>query len=137
MTHKCILKTEKVEVRGGSRVRQFIPCKNGSLSEFLLTSIHFSQSNGLWRSDWFYTELNVLQCVYVNTIKSPPNVYMIQSFSQWTTTELDFPKVAVHFLSACDEWLRLPRNSDPLSHSLNSHIAFSAKQVAAHFSKNK
>lgn len=30
---------------------------------------------------------------------------MIQSFSQWTTTELNFPKVAVHFLSLCDEWL--------------------------------
>lgn len=50
---------------------------------------------------------------------------MIRSFSQWTTTELNFPKVAVHFLSACDEWLRLPGNSDPLSHSLNSQIAFS------------
>lgn len=62
---------------------------------------------------------------------------MIQSFSQWTTTELNFPKVPVHFLSVCDEWLRLPGNSDPLSHSLNSHITFSTKQVAAHFSKIK
>lgn len=62
---------------------------------------------------------------------------MIQSFSQWTTTELNFPKVAVHFLSVCDEWLWLLGNSDPLSHSLNSHITFSTKRVAAHFSKIK
>lgn len=56
--------------------------KNGSLSEFLQVSIHFSQSNGLWRSDWFYSELNnpkpvellELHCVYVNTIKSPPQM---------------------------------------------------------------
>lgn len=62
---------------------------------------------------------------------------MIQSFSQWTTTELNFPKVAVHFLSVCDEWLWLLGSSDPLSHSLNSHITFSTKREAAHFSKIK
>ena len=62
---------------------------------------------------------------------------MIQSFSQWTTSELNFPKVAVHFLSVCDEWLWLLGNSDPLSHSLNSHITFSTKRVAAYFSKKK
>lgn len=99
--------------------------KNGSLSQFLLMSIHFSQSNGLWRSDWFYLELNNPKpvqlkswgshCVYVNTIKSPPNVHMIQSFSQRTTAESNSPKVAVHFLSVCDEWPRLPGNSEPLS----------------------
>lgn len=101
--------------------------KNGSLSGFLLMSIHFSQSNGLWRSDWFYLELNNPKparlkkrgsavCM-LTPLNHPPNVYMIQSFSQRTTTELNSPKVAVHFLSACDEWPRLPGNSEPLSPS--------------------
>jgi len=62
---------------------------------------------------------------------------MIQFFSQWTTSELNFPKVAVHFLSVCDEWLWLPKNSDPLSHLLSSCITFSTKCVAIHFSKKQ
>lgn len=103
------------------------PTKNGSLSGFLLMSIHFSQSNGLWRSDWFYLELNNPKparlkprgsavCM-LTPLNHPPNVYMIQSFSQRSTTELNSPKVVVHFLSACDEWPRLPGNSEPLSPS--------------------
>lgn len=44
--------------------------KNGSLSEFPLMSIHFSQSNGLWRSDWFYTELNIPKPVQLKSWSS-------------------------------------------------------------------
>lgn len=33
-------------------------------------SIHFSQSNGLWRSDWFYTELNIPKPVQLKSWSS-------------------------------------------------------------------
>lgn len=57
------LMKDKVEVRSSEfqltvktapevkSITSLPPPKNGSLSEFLLMSIHFSQSNGLWRSD--------------------------------------------------------------------------------------
>lgn len=69
--------------------------------------IHFSQSNGLWRSDWFFTEPNnpnpaqsqsrSFQRAYVNAIKSPQNVRMIQFFSTADDNWIEFPQSGCPF----------------------------------------
>lgn len=79
--------------------------KNGSLSEFLLMSIHFSQSNGLWRSDWFYTELNNPKPVQLKSWSS--TVRML--------TPLNHLK-CLHdsiFFTVDDNWIEFPQSGCP------------------------
>ena len=117
MLPKCILKKDKVEVRSSEfqaivktapeakSVTSLSPPKNGSLSEFLLMSIHFSQSNGLWRSDWFYTELNNPKPVQLKSWSSA--VRML--------TPLNHLK-CLHdsiFFTVDDNWIEFPQSGCP------------------------
>lgn len=81
------------------------PQKTGSLSGFLLMFIHFSQSNGLWRSDWFYTELN------------NPKPVQLQSWSSTVRmlTPLNHLK-CLHdsiFFTVDDNWIEFPQSGCP------------------------
>lgn len=81
--------------------------KNGALSELLLMFIHFSQTNGLRRSDGFYTEPNnpkactaravEFHCAYVNTIKSAQMPTWFNSF----------------FSAVDDNWIQFPQSGCP------------------------
>lgn len=80
--------------------------QNGSLSESLLIFIHFSQSNGLWRSDWFYAELNNPAPVLPKTRSSA--VYML--------TPLNRPPKCLHdsiFFTVDDDRIEFPQSGCP------------------------
>lgn len=151
-------KKDKVEVRSiefqvtvktvqeTKSITSLSPQKNGSLSQSLIMSIHFFQSNGLWRSDWFYTELNNPKPVQLKpwsrTVRmlTPLNHLKCLHDSIFFTVDdnwIEFPQSGCPFPVCVWRVAGLLGNSDPLSHSLNPHITFSTKRVAAHFSKIK
>lgn len=78
-----------------------------------------------------------LHCVYVNTIKSPQMSTWFNLFHSGRQLNRISPKWLSISCLCVTSGYGLPGNSDPLSHSLNSHITFNAEQVVAHFSTKK
>lgn len=109
-------------------------------------SIHFYQSNGLWRSDWFYTELNIPKPVQLKSwsstvhVLTPLNHLKCPHDSIFFTVDddrIEFPQ------SGCPFPLRVTSGRGCWGIQTHSHIHLAPishsahKRASDHFSESK